>query len=675
MLNKKIIAIFILQSFYCFSQNSIKDSIQLKEVVITITKIKDSLKNLPFSISSINYLKFQTTANQFHLSEYIEKIPGVFISNDNNFAQDARISIRGFGSRANFGIRGIKLIVDGVPETTPDGQTQLDNLNLEIIEKIELIRGVSSSFYGNSSAGVIKIKSISDFNNNFSKIGYSLGSNNQSKKQAIIGYKSNNTFYTFLLSESKSDGYREYSGFKNTNFNLRIKKKNSDDSQLGLNFNYVNSPYAYDSGGLTIEEVTQNRRQVRRRNLVYKTEESIVHYKLSADFKKQFSKRTSFSSYVFFSKRDFIGKIPVNNGGIINLDRKYWGIGASILLNNNIKTQIGFDIGNQSDLRKRYNNNEGLIGEQVLDQYENFSNLGIYIINNYALKHLTFSSGFRYDINKVNLKDLFLADGNSSDKINLNSFNPSFGINYKIASRSRFFANISTGFETPTLNEFSSSPIGSGFNNTLKSQKSLNFEFGLSLYNSFNKVNIDVVYFNSSTKNEVLSYEDENFPNQIFYNNAGKSKRSGFEISSLIRINKSINIETSYSVGKYIFDDFIDKGNNYSGNKIPGVPNKILTLGLEYITKSELFINLNLKSIGNIYADNSNSVKISKSKTINFKIGKELKFNKIKINPFLTINNVFGNNYFDNIRINAFGGRHYEPAPKRIIFGGVKIIL
>jgi len=675
MLNKKIIAIFILQSFYCFSQNSIKDSIQLKEVVITITKIKDSLKNLPFSISSINYLKFQTTANQFHLSEYIEKIPGVFISNDNNFAQDARISIRGFGSRANFGIRGIKLIVDGVPETTPDGQTQLDNLNLEIIEKIELIRGVSSSFYGNSSAGVIKIKSISGFNNNFSKIGYSLGSNNQSKKQAIIGYKNNNAFYTFLLSETKSDGYRDYSGFKNTNFNLRIKKKIFDDSQLGLNFNYVNSPYAYDSGGLTIEEVTQNRRQARSRNLFYKTEESIVHYKLSADFKKQISKRTSFSSYVFFSKRDFSGKIPINNGGVINLNRKYWGIGVSMLLNNNLKTQIGFDIGNQSDLRKRYYNNEGIIGKQVLDQNEKFSNLGVYIINNYSLKYLTFSSGLRYDINKVNLEDLFLIDGNSSDKINLNSFNPSFGINYKIANHSRLFANISSGFETPTLNEFSSSPIGSGFNNTLKSQKSLNFEFGLSLYKFFNKLNIDIVYFNSSTKNEVLSYEDENFPNQIFYNNAGKSKRSGLEISSSIRINKLINVETSYSIGKYMFDEFIDKGNNYSGNKIPGVPDNVMTINLEYRTKSEMFINLNLKSIGNIYADNANSVKISDSKTINFKIGKELKFNKIKVNPFLTVNNVFGNNYFDNIRINAFGGRHYEPAPKRILFGGVKIIL
>ena len=124
-----------------------------------------------------------------------------------------------------------------------------------------------------------------------------------------------------------------------------------------------------------------------------------------------------------------------------------------------------------------------------------------------------------------------------------------------------------------------------------------------------------------------------------------------------------------------MFDQFIDKGNDYSGNKIPGVPDSMMNVNLEYSTKNELFINLNFKSIGNIYADNLNSVKISDSKTINFKIGKELRFSKLKISPFFTVNNVFGNNYFDNIRINAFGGRHYEPAPKRVIFGGVKIIL
>ena len=182
MIKNKILLVLIFQGFFGFSQNSSNDSIKLKEVIVSITKIKENIKNSPFAISSKSFSKFQTSAKQFYLSEYIESVPGVFISNDNNFAQDSRISIRGFGSRANFGIRGIKLIVDGVPETTPDGQSQIDNLNLEIIEKIEIIRGTSSSLYGNSSAGVIKIQSISEFDKNFTKIGYALGSNNQEKK-------------------------------------------------------------------------------------------------------------------------------------------------------------------------------------------------------------------------------------------------------------------------------------------------------------------------------------------------------------------------------------------------------------------------------------------------------------------------------------------------------------
>ena len=140
MVNKKLIIFFMIQIMFGYSQNFINDSINLNEVVVSITKIKDSLNKSPFSITSTDYQNFQKNAQQFYLSEYIERIPGVFISNDNNFAQDSRISIRGFGSRANFGIRGIKLIVDGVPETTPDGQSQIDNLNLEIIQNIEIIR-------------------------------------------------------------------------------------------------------------------------------------------------------------------------------------------------------------------------------------------------------------------------------------------------------------------------------------------------------------------------------------------------------------------------------------------------------------------------------------------------------------------------------------------------------
>ena len=205
---KKLLLFFIFQVVIGYSQTTAKDSINLEEVIVSITKIRDSIKNTPYSISANDYSNFQNNAQQFYLSEYIERIPGVFISNDNNFAQDSRISIRGFGSRANFGIRGIKLIVDGVPETTPDGQSQIDNLNLELIKNIEVIRGTSSSLYGNSSAGVIKIKSITDFDKNFSKISYSTGSHSQVKKQAFFGIKNKNSYYTVLLGETKAKGYR-----------------------------------------------------------------------------------------------------------------------------------------------------------------------------------------------------------------------------------------------------------------------------------------------------------------------------------------------------------------------------------------------------------------------------------------------------------------------------------
>lgn len=674
MLKNKIILILIIQGFFSYSQKSVNDSIKLKEVIVSITKIKENIKNSPFAISSKNFSKFQTSAKQFYLSEYIESVPGVFISNDNNFAQDSRISIRGFGSRANFGIRGIKLIVDGVPETTPDGQSQIDNLNLEIIEKIEIIKGTSSSLYGNSSAGVIKIQSISEFDKNFTKIGYALGSNNQEKKQAFVGVKSNKTFYTFLVSQTKGKGYRNFGDFKNSNFNFRIKKNISKDSWLSFNFNMVDSPYSNDPGGLKIEEVNQDRKQARDRNIQYNTSEEINHYKASLNFNKKINKKLSFSTYAFISNRNFNGKIPVKNGGAIDLKRKYWGIGGNFLFKTKLKTQIGFDIGNQNDRRKRYNNDTGIIGEQVLDQNEKFSNLGIYLVNKYNLKRLSISSGLRYDMNKIILEDLFFSDGDSSGNITLNSFNPSLGFNYKLNERSRIFINTSSGFETPTLNEFSSSPIGTGFNKNLKSQINMGFELGFSIFNTQKKSNIDVVYFRSITNDEILSYEDEKFPNQKFYNNAGKTERNGIEINGFYTLNRTV-ISSSYSLGNYVFKEFIENNLNYKDNKIPGIPNDVLTLNIEHKTKNELFLNLTFKNIGDIYTNNSNNIKVDDFNTFNFKIGKEFKLSQSNVYPYLIISNVFDKEYFDNIRINAFGGRYYEPAPKRTIFGGIKVIL
>lgn len=673
VVKKGIVLCGLLLTFFCNAQKQVKDSIQLEEVIISVTKIKDSLVNTPFSVSIKNFSTFQKSAEQFNISEYIEDVPGIFISNDNNYAQDSRISIRGFGSRANFGIRGIKLIVDGVPETTPDGQSQIDNLNLEIIEKVEVIRGVGSSLYGNSSAGIIKIKTLQELQNSFARIGFSLGSNQQNKSQFFLGQKYKKTSYTFLYSQTKSNGYRNNSGFKNNNLNINLFKKVNDKTNYGLSFNYVDSPYAIDPGGLTIEEVEDNRKQARERNIIYDSKESIKHLKLSGSFEKKISNKLTFSKYLFFSNRDFNGNIPVKKGGTIKLDRKYWGLGASLLIKNKFNTQIGFDLGNQKDLRKRYFNNEGEIGALVLEQNEKFINYGIFLVTSLKLNSFIINPGIRLDKNTISIDDRFLADGNSSDKINLNSLNPSLGINYKSNSFNRFFVNVSTGFETPTLNEFGSSPIGSGFNKNLKSQNSINYELGFSKKSINNKFKLDLIYFNTSTKNEVLPYEDSQFPGQVFYNNAGKTQRSGIEFSGSYNYNNFWNFNSSISIGRYLFDEFIDNEKNYSGNKIPGVPEKTMFFNVNYKNESKLSVSLQLKVIGDLYANNSNSVKVDGFNRLNLKISKGINYKKITIDPFLIFKNILGTSYYDNIRINAFGARYYEPAAKANFYGGIKI--
>ena len=205
----------------------------------------------------------------------------MFTLNANNFAQDLRISIRGFGARSAFGIRGIKLIVDGIPETTPDGQGQLDNLNLGIIERVEVIRGPSASLYGNASGGVIKINSISNFENNFVNLKSTYGSYGMQNYQGSFGLKRLNSEALVHLNKISSNGYRDRSGIEQTNFLSRLRLNTKSIGVFSGSLSYTDSPYAGDPGGLTDQERNNNRSQARARNIDYDTYESINHFKSS----------------------------------------------------------------------------------------------------------------------------------------------------------------------------------------------------------------------------------------------------------------------------------------------------------------------------------------------------------------------------------------------------------
>jgi iron complex outermembrane receptor protein len=675
MINKILFFLIIFSINGIWAQQDSLNLIKLEPVILNVSRISESLENLPISLSRLDFIEKQDLKQQLSFNEYLYNVPGLFALNANNYSQDLRISIRGFGARSAFGIRGIKIIVDGIPETTPDGQGQVDNLNLSIIKSLEIIRGPSSTLYGNASGGVISINTIDDFDENFAKAGLTFGSYDMQQYQLAFGLKSKKTNYLFHGNKIKTNGFREQSGFENYNFNFKIHHRFSASSKFSVLLNYTDSPVAEDSGGLTTEEVVENREQARQRNVDFKTAESIKQFKIGTHFTYQ-SNKMIFSTYGFYSFRDFYGLLPFEDGGIVNLDRNYFGNGSNFTFtnknsNHTNKFQIGYDFAIQQDKRLRFRNLEGIEGEKSFDQKESFTSFGFFALDHYSFRDLLVRFGIRYDRNYLKATDMFIADGNGTGEIFFNSFNPSIGLNYNLNAQNYLYANFSTSFETPALSELSANPSGDGgLNEELKAQSARNFELGYKFKRKNTFAQITLFYI--ETDNDLVPYELENFPDRIFFRNAGSSKRRGLELFYSQDLVKNFKLKTSYTYSDFRYSAYETSSGNFNGKYLPGIPKHLATFSVDYQNKSGLTLSLQSKHVGDLYTNDSNSVRDDHYSLYNLNVGFKIKSKQILLLPFLGIKNVFDTKYNDNIRINAFGGRYYEPAPGFNIFGGIR---
>ncbi len=664
-----IIFTFFLQGF---AQRDSIPTIDIDSVVINASRITESQLILPIASTKLSIEKTQDIRQQLSLNDYLQEVPGLFVQNSNNFSQDMRVSIRGFGSRSAFGIRGVKILVDGIPETTPDGQGQIDNLNLGIIDNIEVIRGPSATLYGNASGGIISINTLDRVDSLFFKGGVTGGSYNLQRYQLLSGFNSGKT--TFLLegNYTKTDGYRVRSGFTNYNFNGRMIYRPSENSKWNIHINYTDSPKAEDAGGLTLEELNTKRRQARQRNIDFKTEESIRQFKIGTSFNYKLSNKIDFSSYGFYSNRKFDGKLPFEFGGIVDLNRNYFGNGSSIdfkSLKNKLK--IGYDWALQNDDRLRYRNLEGSQGDLTLDQLEKFSTFGVFALNHLSMDDFLIRAGLRYDFNKLKAEDNFLNNGNDSGDINLSAFNPSLGINYRLHKNASIFAGFSTSFETPTLSELSANPDDSGgFNEDLKPQKATNFELGFKHKTS--KQYFEAVLFFIKTNDDLVPYELEAFPDRTFFRNAGSTSRRGLELSYNRHLSKNLALSTVYTYSDFQYESYTIPSGDFKDNVLPAIPEHKGLVSLIFQDKN-LTTKLEGNYIGSLYANDANTVEVDSYTSVNLNIGYKIETKTLILSPFLGINNLFDIKYNDNIRINAFGGRYYEAAPGFNVFGGTRI--
>ncbi|WP_038598941.1 TonB-dependent receptor family protein [Dokdonia sp. MED134] len=675
MKKTRIVTLINLLAFasICYSQTGAIPEQTIDTVIIQSTRIQSTLDRIPAAVSVIKTVPQDATRQQLSLQEYVQGVPGVFTQNVTNFAQDLRVSIRGFGARSSFGIRGIKLIVDGIPETTPDGQGQLDNLTLGIIDRIEVIKGPSSSLYGNASGGVIDIKTRSyDSENLGTEIKVGAGAFGFQNYQATAAIGDSLASYIFHANYIQSDGYRDQSGFEQINTNFKGRFALADSLYLTTILNYTDAPQADDPGGLTLEEVNTNRRQARDRNQLFKTGEAISQLKVGASLEWLINKKSSFTTYGFYSNRLFDGLLPFENGGIVDLNRNYMGQGAAYRYTKGHNTlQVGYDFAFQNDRRRRFQNLEGEQGDLSLSQKEKFTNLGVYLTDHFNIDKWLFTAGARFDYNKLSADDDFLSDGDDSGSVTLNSFNPSVGVSYAFAKAFIPFVNASTSFETPSLSEVSTSPDGlSGFNENLAPQKATSVEVGVKGALS-NKLRYQVTTFSINTRDDLVPFELEAFPDREFYRNAGKTNRLGVEVEGQYAFSKNLQARASYTYSDFTYDEFTVGDADYAGNALPGIAKHMSTLGLLYDTEAGFSARVSANFIGSQFAQDSNDTAIDGYELVNVQLSYQTLFREIQIKPYLGINNALDQEYTDNVRINAFGNRFYEPAPGFTMYGGV----
>jgi iron complex outermembrane receptor protein len=680
-------ALTFLSFFFClktFSQNEV-DSIKitdLQPVTVSAYRLEENDLQSLLPVSSIGAYRLQQAQQQLALDESLSAVPGVFVQNADNFAQDIRVSIRGFGARAAFGIRGLKILVDGIPETTPDGQGQVDNIDPAMLSSLEVLRGAAAGLYGNASGGVIRFTTLDANSQPRREFSASLGSQLFQKYQFNQqGWMRGKFFHKTNIAYTQTNGYRQHSAMQSMALNSGLILPFNDSSgQVKILLNLVRSPKAEDAGGINLEEVESGPDLARDRNLQFKADEALTQGKLGLVVEKAWRQKHRFSSTGWCILRDFENKLPFEAGGIVELRRVFFGQKLAYMFTHSLfgmpyRLSAGLDLEGQQDYRSRFDNLQGESGPEVFDQQESFYNAGAFLIQQLSPgEKWRINLGLRFDALLLKADDRFLGDGDDSGQQQYGRFNPIAGIGYSFSEGLNLYGNVSTAFETPALSELSANPTGGGgFNPDLQPQEALNVEIGTKGFIKKAKLRYELALFHIRLKNELVPFELADFPGRIFYKNAANSVRSGLEIGSGTYLGKGFYAFANYTYSHFEYRDYPLANGNLKGKALPGIPRHLGYLELRYFKTQGLFGLLQLRAMGRQFADDANSVAVDPYFTANARLGFIQIFKNWEIEPSLGLNNLFDQFYYANIRINAAAGRYYEPAAGLQVFGSLKL--
>ncbi len=669
--------LIVIASFCLITSTSVAQETSLGPIEVNATRVEKSISEIPAAISTVGQDEIQLDSEQLGIDESLNLVPGLFMLNRYNFAQDIRASIRGFGARSSFGIRGIKIIVDGIPETLPDGQGSVDGIDIGSARRINVIRGPASSLYGNASGGAILVESEQGPVIPFAEARITVGDFDFDKLQIKTGGESGNLNYLINLSDTSIDGYRDHSEFGNTQFNGRFEYQLSNSTSLLTTVHHTDQPMANDPGGITAEDAADNPEQARDRNVTYDAGEALEQTRLGVLYKSSLGEGRNLEARVYNTSRDFSNKLPFEGGGAVKLDRDFTGGGLKYIVSGNLADKrnrllAGLDYDRQDDDRSRFDNMEGVIGAKTFDQNELVTSLGVYLQNETRLNDIAeLTVGLRYDEIKFDVDDRFLVDGDDSGKVTLDQVSPMAGISIKHDEDTNWYATISQAFETPTTTEFAN-PAAGGFNQDIEPQESTNYEVGIKTVAT--DYRFELALFHIDVDNELTPFELAGQPGRTFFENAGSSSRDGIELFYFRQLSDQFRFSMAYTYSDFEFDEFTNAdGDEFDGKQIPGIPQDLLHLSFSWNGDTGFYASLDTTYTGELFADNANQAEVDSSNVSDFRLGHNYFVDDWEISSFLGVNNLFDEGYNNNIRINAFGGRYFEPAPEQNAYIGITL--
>jgi iron complex outermembrane receptor protein len=654
---------------------------KIEEIIVEATRIPGEANELPFAVSRVDRQAIQAARQQLGLDESLATVPGLFFQNRYNFAQDLRIAIRGFGARANFGIRGIRLFADDIPLTLPDGQGSVDAIDLGSADRIEVIRGPFSAVYGAASGGVIHIRTEDGEEPPFVSGRLNAGSYGYGQIQAQTGGLRGGLNWLANVSTTRLDGYRQHARYDSDLFNGKFRYDFESEASLTVVMNAVDSPQAEDPGALNAREVEQDRRQAAPRNLLFDAGEALDQQSLGLAFRKAFGGGRELMLRNYHVRRDFSNRLPfdVNSngqGGSVALERAFSGLGGSyaweaVLGSSLNRLIVGFDFDAQRDLRRRFANNQGSIGQLTTEQDEDVTAAGLYLQDVVELGDaLRLTLGGRVD--RVTYEISNRISENGSGKRRFTEFSPMAGLNWSLGPGLNLYGNLSQSFDPPATTELANPEGPTGFNPELEPQTATNFEMGIKGFAS-DRVRYELALFLIDVTDEIVPFELEG-SGQSFFRNAGSSSHDGMESSVTVRLAPGLTGVASYTWSRFRYDRFaVDEDEVYDGNRIPGIPEHLFSLDLSWRGDSGLFAGFDLLYAGSFYADDANSVKAGDYMVSNLRLGYRWASGGWSLEPFVGVNNLLDEDYMANIRINASFGRYFEPAPERNAYGGFEL--